>query len=989
MSEQVLRAVLGPTNTGKTFLAIERMLGHGTGMIGFPLRLLARENYDRVVKARGKGQVALITGEERIIPANPRYFLCTVEAMPLDRAVDFLAVDEIQLCADPERGHVFTDRLLHARGRHETMFLGAETIAPILRKLVPGVTFEQRERMSRLAYTGAKKLTRLPPRSAVIAFSAANVYGLAEVLRRRRGGTAVVLGALSPRTRNAQVAMYEAGEVDYLVATDAIGMGLNMAIDHVAFTALAKYDGHARRPLGAAETAQIAGRAGRHMADGTFGTTAELGPMDPELVEALEEHRFDNIKRLFWRSGDLDFRTPQGLRKSLAAAPPSRLLTRARTADDVTALDAMLGDEEVVARVGGPATVKLLWDVCQVPDFRKDLAESHARLVKRLFLFLTADAGVIPEPWVAKAIARLDRVDGDIDTLVGRIAATRTWTYVAHRGNWLDDSEGWRVKARELEDKLSDALHDRLTQRFVDRRAAALVGKLARGGPLLGAVTKANDVVVEGEVVGQMSGFRFVPDPDHADDKAVMATANNVVRESIGLRVGRCVNANNKAFKLDHDGGIRWDRTVIARLTRGAKAHRPEIALVDAALLDRTAREQVRGRLAQWLDGRLGRALAPLVDLEGADLGGAARGLAFQVVEGLGSAATAAARGQVAALTAADRKALGALGVRFGVEAIYMPEMLKRRPLATRAMLAILDQDGAALDDDIGGPVVAVGDADAATLLAVGYHAAQTVALRGDVLERLLARVRQRCRKGETVLDAREAASAGLGLEGLAEVLSHFGFGVTAGEGGLTVRPGSPASRVRRAGKGRGAKGRADPDSPFAKLAALRPSAGNGKVAPVNGASNGARNGAVADPGDSGAVPRDIVVEGSQRLDKWLWYARFAKTRTLASQLCKAGKVRVNKVSTSKPGAVIKSGDVLTFPQGRRIRVVRVLAPGERRGPAKEAQQLYDDMTPPDEPRSQKPDAAKVAPRTPGSGRPTKRERRATERLRGGRGDPG
>lgn len=1002
MTPQNLRAVLGPTNTGKTFLAIERMLGHATGMIGFPLRLLARENYDRIVKVRGKAQVALITGEERIIPANPRYFLCTVEAMPLDRAVDFLGVDEIQLCADPERGHVFTDRLLYARGREETMFMGADTAGPIIRKLVPGVQFEQRERMSKLAYTGPKKLTRLPPRSAVIAFSAANVYALAEVLRRRRGGTAVVLGALSPRTRNAQVAMYEAGEVDYLVATDAIGMGLNMAIDHVAFTALAKYDGQRRRYLAPAEVAQIAGRAGRHMADGTFGTTADLGPMDREMVESLEEHRFDNIKRLYWRNTDLDFATPKALRKSLGVAPPSRLLTRVRTADDVTALEAMLGDEEVMARVGGAATVKLLWDVCQVPDFRKDLAESHARLVKRLYLFLTADAGVIPEPWVANAIKRLDRIDGDIDTLVGRIAATRTWTYISHRGNWLEDSDGWQERARALEDKLSDALHERLTQRFVDRRAAALVGKLARGGPLLGAVTKSDDVVVEGEAIGQMVGFQFVPEPEHADDKAVMATANNVVRESIGHRVNRCVGEPNKAFKLDPDGGIRWDGAVIARLARGPKPHRPEVTLVDPDLLDRTAREQVRGRLARWLDERLGRALEPLRILEEADLGGAARGLAFQVVEGLGGAPTAAARAQVAALKAADRKALGALGVRLGVEAIYMPAMLKRRPLATRGMLAVLGHDNVELGDDFGGPVMMTRGIAPEVLLAAGYHPAQTVAVRGDVLERLLAHVRQRCRKGETVLRIKDAASAGLGLDGLAEVLRQFGFGVAPGdgsaEGGLVVRSGSPASRAGRARRGRKERPGANPDSPFAKLAELR----NGAPAKMmNGAvPNGAvPNGAIPNGPIRGHEAKDqkvngkepavkgVFVEGSQRLDKWLWFARFARTRTLASALCKAGKVRVNRVSTSKPGAMIKSGDVLTFPLGRGIKVVRVLAPGERRGPAKQAQLLYEDMTPPEAPRSQKPERARVAPRTPGSGRPTKRDRRATERLRGGPGD--
>ncbi|MEK9662314.1 MAG: helicase-related protein, partial [Alphaproteobacteria bacterium] len=464
-----IKAVLGPTNTGKTYLAIERMLGHESGMMGFPLRLLARENYDRVVRLRGASSVALITGEERIVPPRPRYFLCTAEAMPLDRRVAFLGIDEVQLCGDPERGHIFTHRLLHARGTEETMFLGAETIAPLIRQLVPEAEFERRERFSKLSYAGYKKLTRLPPRSAVIAFSAAQVYALAELLRRQRGGTAVVLGALSPRTRNAQVAMYEAGEVDYLVATDAIGMGLNMAIDHVAFSSLAKFDGHGVRRLHANEIGQIAGRAGRHMADGTFGPTAELDPFEPELVRALEEHQFENLRRLNWRSADLDFVSLDALKRSLEAPPPSHLLKRARAADDYNALVAMIADPAICDMATTPDQVRLMWDICQVPDFGRDLHDGHRRLVARLYRFL-AGGGTIPEEFVARAVGRLDRIDGDIDTLVGRIANVRTWTYVSHRGEWLDDADGWQERARALEDKLSDALHERLTQRFVDRK---------------------------------------------------------------------------------------------------------------------------------------------------------------------------------------------------------------------------------------------------------------------------------------------------------------------------------------------------------------------------------------------------------------------------------------------------------------------------------------------------------------------------------------
>ena len=461
-------AVLGPTNTGKTHLAIERMLGHRSGMIGFPLRLLARENYDRIVRLKGEKAVALVTGEEKIVPAHPNYWVCTVEAMPLDRSVEFLAVDEIQVAGDPDRGHIFTDRLLYARGSEETMFLGAETIRPLLRNLVSGIEFVSRPRFSKLAYTGPKKLTRLPPRSAVVAFSVQDVYALAEQMRRQRGGTAVVLGALSPRTRNAQVAMYQAGEVDYLVATDAIGMGLNMDVGHVAFSSLVKFDGWAPRRLHPAELAQIAGRAGRYMSDGTFGATGELGALDPELVDAIEEHRFDSLKVLYWRNSDLDFRSIDLLQRSLEAPPPAPYLRRAREAEDVQALAALARDPDIVPLAQAPAALRILWEVCQVPDFRKILSDAHVRLLKRIFLYLMGPEAKLPEVWVASQLAALDRPDGDIDTLVQRIAFVRTWTFISHRAEWLPNAAHWQDRARAIDDRLSDALHERLTQRFVD-----------------------------------------------------------------------------------------------------------------------------------------------------------------------------------------------------------------------------------------------------------------------------------------------------------------------------------------------------------------------------------------------------------------------------------------------------------------------------------------------------------------------------------------
>ncbi|MGH7115888.1 MAG: helicase-related protein, partial [Stellaceae bacterium] len=496
-----LVAVLGPTNTGKTHLAIERMLGHKSGMIGFPLRLLARENYDRIVKLKGARAVALITGEEKILPANPSYFVCTVESMPLDRPVDFLAVDEIQLCADPERGHVFTARLLHARGLAETMLLGADTIKPLMRRLVPEFEHISRPRFSTLSYTGHKKVTRLPPRSAVVAFAVADVFSLAELIRRQRGGTAVVLGALSPRARNAQVGMFQAGEVDYLVATDAIGMGLNMDLDHVAFARTAKFDGRGPRRLTAAEIAQIAGRAGRHMSDGTFGATAEQGPLDPEIVEAVETHRFDPLTRLNWRNTRLRFGSIDALLKSLDERPSAPGLVQAREADDQRALQALARNREVAALATHRGAVRLLWEVCQIPDFRKVMSDTHTRLLAHIFGHLAGPEERLPTDWIAAQMAHLDCAEGDIDTLMARIAHIRTWTYITHRADWVDGATAWQERARRIEDQLSDALHDRITQRFVDRRSAFLVRRLASDDTLSASVSASGEVRVEGAYV--------------------------------------------------------------------------------------------------------------------------------------------------------------------------------------------------------------------------------------------------------------------------------------------------------------------------------------------------------------------------------------------------------------------------------------------------------------------------------------------------------
>ena len=810
-------AVLGPTNTGKTHLAIERMLGHATGMIGFPLRLLARENYDRIVRLKGAGTVALVTGEERIVPPHPRWFVCTVEAMPLDRDVAFLAVDEIQVAADRERGHVFTDRLLHARGHAETMFLGAETARPLIRKLVPGAEFVARPRFSTLAYIGARKITRLPRRSAAVAFSAAEVYGIAELVRRQRGGAAVVFGALSPRTRNAQVAMYQAGEVDYLVATDAIGMGLNMDIDHVAFAQLVKFDGHAPRRLSAAELGQIAGRAGRHMNDGTFGTTAEIGALELADVEAIEEHRFPALTAFYWRNDALDFASPETLLASLERRPPMPELVRKRDADDHLTLAALARDREVVDLARGRAAVALLWDVCQIPDFRKSLSTSHARLVGQIFRYLRAPAGLLPEDWVAAQVARLDRTEGDIDLLLSRIAHIRTWTYVSHRPAWLADALHWQERTREVEDKLSDALHERLTQRFVDRRAAVLTQKLALGEELLAGVTRTGEVLVEGQYAGRLEGFNFAPDVGAREGaRPLLAAANKALRRDVGERVRGLSGDTDEAFTLTPDGFIAWQGHKVARLTASEDPLEPRVEVLPADLLEPPHREAIRRRLSAWLAAYLARAQAPLFALRAAQLRGVARGLAFELSQALGCLPARAVRERVATLDAPSRRTLTALGVLIGEAALFLPALKDARRTALRALLWSIHVGRHRPPPP---PLISFPrppDGDDAFLAACLYLPTGPFYVRADRLERLARQAGQLARHGPFTATRRLAETIGVRVDDLAGPLAALGYIAERGASGVTFSDKRKQARRRRLRR-RVAPG-ADPASPFAAL---------------------------------------------------------------------------------------------------------------------------------------------------------------------------
>jgi ATP-dependent RNA helicase SUPV3L1/SUV3 len=689
-------AVLGPTNTGKTHLAIERMLAHSSGLIGLPLRLLAREVYNKIAERAGADAVALITGEEKIKPAHPRFWVSTVEAMPRDLDVAFVAVDEVQLGADLDRGHVFTDRMLNCRGREETLVLGAATVRPMVEKILPGANILSRPRLSQLVYAGEKKITRQPRRTAIVAFSADEVYAIAELIRRQRGGAAVVLGALSPRTRNAQVELYQSGDVDYLVATDAIGMGLNLDVNHVAFASDCKFDGYQFRRLTPAEFAQIAGRAGRATRDGSFGTTGRCAPFDAELVHALESHSFEPVKVLQWRNSELDFSSLGALAASLAMLPQHPSLTRAPIAEDIMVFEHAARDEGVRALATSPAAIARLWDVCQIPDYRKISPAAHAELVVTLYGFLLRE-GRIPDDWFGRQVAQADHTDGDIDTLSTRIAHIRTWTFAANRPDWLGDPDHWQGVTRAIEDRLSDALHERLAERFVDRRTSVLMRRMRENTMLETEITKTGEVVVEGHTIGRLDGFRFAPDPTSGgtDAKALSAAAQKALAGEIEARANKLAHAPDSQFVLTSDATIRWIGEPVAKIVAGDTVLRPRVRILADEQLTGAALEAAQIRLDLWTRTHIERLLAPLFVLAAAeDITGLGRGIAYQLVEALGVLERSKIADDLKSLDQALRAVLRRHGVRFGAYHVYVPLLLKPAPRALAAQLWALKHGG-------------------------------------------------------------------------------------------------------------------------------------------------------------------------------------------------------------------------------------------------------------------------------------------------------
>ncbi len=789
-SESRLIALLGPTNTGKTHAALEHMLSYNSGMIGFPLRLLARENYEKIVALKGRGQVALVTGEEKIIPEHARYYCCTVESMPIEQEFDFIGIDEIQLAEDPDRGHIFTDRILRARGKACTMFMGAETMRPILSGLVPGLDFQTSTRFSNLTYTGYKKLTRLPKRSAVVAFSVDDVYNTAELLRRQRGGTAVVLGALSPRTRNAQVEMYQSGEVDFIVATDAIGMGLNMDIHHVALAATRKYDGNRPRSLRTAEIAQIAGRAGRYRRDGTFGVTGRVHDLDPEMVEAIQNHQFPAVRELCWRNAYLEFNSPKILLQSLEASSAEKALVKGRPSDDYLSLKAMMERDDVIVRADNPEMVRLLWDVCQIPDFRQTLNDAHHELLASIFLRL--HEGRLAEDWVDAQISRLDDLQGDVDTLMARIAHIRTWTYISFKSAWLERAAYWQEKARAIEDRLSDALHEALIKRFVDQRASMLMKSLeeAGGGALLAGIRPNGEVIVESHLIGHLHGFRFIPDDTGggADHKAVMSAARAALASEIKRRLNMVLSSKPEQFQIDAEGQILWQQKhgsplpgePIARLTKGAAALKPGIEISESDLLAGTDKALLETFLKDWLAAHTAQILEPLIALENPEgLQGAARGITFQIYESLGIIPREKIEDLIATLTPEDRAALRAKKVKLGPILVFLPALNKPAAVKLRALLWSL-YEGKSLPASTppdGSVSIRVdkNTADRAFYQAIGYPVYAGRAIRIDMLDRVISAVYDSAKEGKFQAKHEMAEWLGCPIDDLYEILESMG----------------------------------------------------------------------------------------------------------------------------------------------------------------------------------------------------------------------
>lgn len=686
-----IKAILGPTNTGKTYLSIRTMISYQSGMIGFPLRLLAREVYDQLAKEIGFASVALITGEEKIIPKNPRFYICTVEAMPLDIEVDFLAIDEIQLASDPERGHIYTDRLLYSRGILETIFLGSLTIKKLILRIIPDIEIVTRPRLSNLTYSGPKKISKLPKRTAIVAFSINRVYEIADFIRQQNGGAAVVLGALSPRTRNAQVEIYQSGAADYLVATDAIGMGLNMDIDHVMFDSLKKYDGKKYRSLFPIEIAQIAGRAGRYKNDGTFSISNHLPPLEPEVIDNIENHRFEYNKSIKWRNSDLDFTSLNNLLASLSVLPPHKFYSLNKQCEDVLFLEHISTTDLIAHHSMSAEKIKLLWEICQMPDYRKNGTENHSTIIAKVYNDLTGKEGYVDDAWLKKEIKYASNIDGDIDSLSNKISYIRTCNYITNKKNWVKDHLYWQELTRKIEDKLSDALHNKLTNRFIDRQASVLINNSKNQNFANIQLDSNNQIMIDGELFGNINGLKFVNTKNNIglnENKSAKSALNKIVRLELEKITKNILSCEKHDFRLDDNNHIIWNSCPIAEIRKGGNILNPNIRLIKDNFLSANNEERISKKVIFWLDKYISDTLSDLIKLNNNNsLKGYLSGLKYIMVDNLGIVDRNEIPIRVNDLTKEEKIILRSYGVYIGGIYIYMKKLLKPEPTRLKYIL--------------------------------------------------------------------------------------------------------------------------------------------------------------------------------------------------------------------------------------------------------------------------------------------------------------
>ena len=690
MTKNKITAVLGPTNTGKTHLAIETMLSFDSGMIGFPLRLLAREVYDKVVKKVGSEIVALITGEEKIIPQTAKYFLCTVESMPIDKNLDFVGVDEIQMCGDYERGHIFTDRLLNIRGNKLTMLMGSNTIKDIISKLDDDIEFINRDRLSKLSYAGHKKISRIQRKSAIIAFSAEEVYAIAELIRRQKGGAAIVMGSLSPKTRNAQVALYQSGDVDFLVATDAIGMGINMDLDNVYFSNLRKFDGKKLRRLNLSEIGQIAGRAGRYLNDGTFGITGECKEIRSDEVDLLENHKFEKVQSLFWRNSNLNFNSSYSLIKSLEEKPKKSWLKKIHECEDEKALKYFLRDKNLENIKFNDKALSLLWECCQIPDFVKKTYGNHYEVIENVFKFLNSEKGKISNNYMHLQLIKLDKLDGNVDSLSNRIANVRTWSYVSNKNNWVENQEYWIEKTKLLEDKLSDRLHDELTKTFIDKRASILARGLRQEMEFKTEILENNDVKIDDQFIGKINGLKLELDLKKGALETDIKSLKKAARQTIGPELEKRIEIiiDTGLIELKDDFKIYWNKFAIAKLTPGNDYLNPNFELIVDDILEHNQRKKLSEYINKWLKSKIDTILQSLLDLKNLkDKHSSIKALAYQLYENNGVLKRENVIDYLKDLGQQGRKTLRSLGVKFGRYHIFLYKLIKPEPVLLRTLL--------------------------------------------------------------------------------------------------------------------------------------------------------------------------------------------------------------------------------------------------------------------------------------------------------------